>query len=203
MGELKKLLKPQKSELFILFCITLALLFFENFNRYVGLLGCDDRVTSSNSNQFSGYLSDWFLGIEAKIDPRFVDFIAWLVIGAIVFAIVSVFVAMYHSANQEVELLHYYRNPVGRRHEVITFISKTAIRLAAILGILGWLIVFLKYINPTLAAKFFTATTHMASPISWFWLITSTVLFAASMYVFAILARFATLKVRVFGEYLV
>ena len=127
------------------------------------------------------------------------DFIAWLLIGAIAFATISVLVAMYHSADQEVELLHYYRNPSGKRHEIIAFISKTAVRFAGAVGFLFWMIVFFRLVNPALVTQFFAATLRIDEPISWLWMVLSVVLLALSIYAFAVLARFIMLRVRVFG----
>lgn len=199
MDELKKLIIPEKSELVFVLSMSIALLFFENFRRYKNYWTGDLYAVSASAKGIDTYIADWFMGIEAKIDPRFVDFIAWLLIGAIAFATISVLVAMYHSANQEVELLHYYRNPGGKHHEMITFISKTAIRFAGAVGFLFWLIVFFRLVNPALVLQFFSATIHINEPISWLWIILSIVLLAASIYMFAILARFVALRVRVFG----
>lgn len=199
MDELKKLIIPEKPELAFLVSVSTALLFFENFKRYKTYWSGDAYTVSANAKGLDTYISNWLLGVEGKIDPRFVDFVAWLFIGAISFAVISVLVAMYHSANQEVELLHYYRNPKGKRHEFVIFMSKTALRLVGLVGLLFWTIVFFRLINPTLVVQFFSATVHLTDPISYLWIVLIIITFALSIYTFSILARLAALKVRVFS----
>ena len=200
MKPLLKLILPEKAEVVVFVSIGFLLLLAQNIKRFWVFFDGTSVNALSETGGLDTQVSNFFINLEARVDPRVADFLVWVLVGSVVFALFSYVFAAYKSASDEVELVHYYRSPQGRAHEINAFITKIAVRLAGVVGIVIWLAIFLKNINPSLTKLFFTSATTLDDPASWLWIVLSVVLFAASLYLFAILVRIIALKPRVFGS---
>lgn len=195
-----KLVIPEKAESVLFISLSLVLLVLQNIKLLWLSLGGNDAASLSTTSDLSEVVSSHYLTFEANLDPRIADFIVWMLVGSIVFALFSYLMAVLKSTSDEVELVHYYRSPKGRAHEVNVFISKFAMRAVGVFGLLVWTVLFLKSINPTFTKLFFTSVTTLNDPASWLWLGLSIVVMAIALYVFAICARIIVLRPRVFGS---
>jgi hypothetical protein len=200
MKPLLKLIVPEKAEIVVFISISLLLLLIQNIKRFWVFFDGTSIDTLTQTGGLDTQISNFFTNLEARIDPRIADFLVWVLVGSVVFALFSYVVAALKSASDEAELVHYYKSPKGRAHEINAFITKVAVRLAGIIGIVIWLVIFLKNINPSLTKLFFTSATNLSDPASWLWIVLSIVMFAGSLYVFAILVRVIALKPRIFGS---
>jgi cytoskeletal protein RodZ len=122
-----------------------------------------------------------------------------MLIGSILFTIFSYIIAAAKSASDEAELVHYYRSPKGRSHELNAFFSKVAMRAVGIFGMIVWFVLFIQAINPALTKSFFVSATNLSDASSWLWLVLAILGMALSLYMFAVLARIIVLRPRVFG----
>jgi hypothetical protein len=109
-------------------------------------------------------------------------------------------ITMIKNTDSEMEFLHYYKSPSGRKHEIIVFLTKIAVRLAGLFAIILWLNIFIRIINHWLVGLLFTPVISPKNPISWLWLVVSLLIMALCLYAFAIFARLVLLKPRVLGK---
>lgn len=68
--------------------------------------------------------------------------------------IISGLIAFIRSTQQEVDVLTYYQTPKDRSQELHSYATKVIVRIAGCLGLIGWIMIFLGYINPV-ASKLF------------------------------------------------
>lgn len=201
MHQFFRLIIPEKVELLLFGSIGLALLFVQNISGFRALFKGDTVEIVTNNLDNSDYVVANFLnGLEDKINPRVIDLIVWILVGCVVFVVVSVIIASLKSANSEAELLHYYINPKNKAHEIHIFMTKIAIRISGIIGLFIWVFYFAKTISPYFSELFFTSICTLKDPISLLWLLLSFVIYGLCLYVFAILARLIALKPRVLWD---
>jgi hypothetical protein len=199
MKQLFRLVIPKKAEVFVFISGGLLLLLLQNIKHIWSTLSGGAAVLDPNTLGTGNTFVNHLKSLEGQINPRLVDFTVWLLLGCFAYIVISFLVALLKSADDEVELIHYYKFPKGRSHEINAFLTKLALRFAGLLGIVVWLSIFLKTVNPYLTQLFFTSTT-LNEPASWLWLPYALVFYAASLYLFAVLIRLVFLKPRVFGE---
>lgn len=200
MKPFKSLILPEKPEIVAYISVAFALLFAQSVRRFWVYIGGASAPAVSNTKGLDTLLSDWYLKFEGSIDPRYADFFIWMLVGCVVFALFNYTAAAIKSASDEADMLRYYHSPKGRLQEANAFITKMALRIAGVMGMTLWAVIFLKQINPTLTKLFFTSVTTPTDPISWLWIVLTIIGFATCLYVFTILARIIALKPRVFGE---
>lgn len=194
-----KLIIPEKAELILFISLGLILLVVQDAQILWLALGGSDAVSIDTGNNLGAHISYRYHIFEDTLDPRIADFVVWMLIGSIMFTIVSYVIAAAKSASDEAELVHYYRSPKGRSHELNAFFSKIAMRAVGVFGFIVWLVVFIQAINPALTKSFFVSATNLGDASSWLWLVVSVVAMAMALYVFAIFARIVALRPRVFG----
>jgi hypothetical protein len=195
--EIKTLILPTKSELLLYGAAALFLLVAQNISRYWSYFSGVKFEEVKNANTASGQVQYWILNTEAKIDPRIADFFVWMLLGMIAISLVLFVQSNLRNANDERTLLEHMRNTKTKTHELEVFFLKVATRVAAAIGLLIYLRIFLGSINPSLMSLFFTSSLSLNEIASWLWLVVSIALFAAALYVFAILGRTMFLKTRV------
>lgn len=195
-----RLITPDVAEAVAYASIGLALLLVQNIQRFWVYLDGNVVSVASDSGGIDTGISEWLLHLESQIDPRIVDFMAWVLVGSVVYIVISYMIAGLKSASDEVGVIHYYRSPKGRVHELNAFLAKLSVRIAAVIGLVGWFFVFLQYINPIFSKLFFTAVLTPLDPVSWLWFVLTVGLYAASLYAFSVFARLIMLRPRVFGE---
>ncbi|MCK9641684.1 MAG: hypothetical protein M0R39_17410 [Prolixibacteraceae bacterium] len=200
MDELKKLVIPEPLETLLFFIFGALVLGLENAKNFFDLLRGDLVVFVAKSSDQTGAVSHWLSNTFDRVNPKIIDFTVWLLVGCMVFIVASVLIALIKSTDDEVDLLHYYKSPSGRRHEVIAFLTKIVVRLAGLFGFVLCLSLFIKVLNPWLVGLVLTSVTSIKEPVSWLWLIISLVLMPVCLYIFAICLRIVMLKPRVFGQ---
>jgi hypothetical protein len=198
MKEFLRLILPEPAEVILFVAMGVILMLVQNVKRYIGMLDGENPDVVAQIGGIDQFFQNIVANTEAKIDPRVADMVIWMLIGALSFMLFSVIVASIKSYQNEHTLIEYYKSASGRHHEIIAYVSHVAVRVVGITGYLIWLVVFIKDINPLLTKQFFVATTSLTDPLSWLWVVLSVVLMAAALYLFAIFARLAVLKERVF-----
>lgn len=199
LKEIKTLLLPAKSEYLLYSAVAVFLLIAQNIGRYWSYFSGVSFEEVKNASSIGGRIEFWILDAEAKIDPRIADFFVWMLLGMVAISLVLFVQSNFRNANDERDLLEHMRNPKNMAHELEIFSLKIATQLAAFIGLLIYLRIFLGSINPSLTTLFFTSSLSLNEPSSWLWLVVSVVAFALSLYVIAIIARVMLLKTRVFN----
>ncbi|HUD03309.1 MAG TPA: hypothetical protein VMR51_00760 [Patescibacteria group bacterium] len=199
MKQYYKLLVPSWIEIILFTALGLFVLIALNAKRF-WLLASGNTLNWVNNIEGTDNLFSRFIKNNLdKINPHVIDFFVWIIIGCVVFVLVSVMIATIKSADDEVELIHYYQNPSSRIHEINAFLTKIAVRIVGIFGLIFWTIVFIKSINISLTRHFFVSVTTLKSPSSWLWLVMSVILYTICIYSFALLFRVIMLKPRIFS----
>lgn len=195
-----KLIVPEKAEIFLYVSIGLGVLLLENVRRFWLYFGGREADTLSETGGIEMQLSNWFTNAEARLDPRIADFLVWMLIGCIVFALFEYIVASIRTTDEEVTLLQNTKSARSKTQEFRTFMAKLATRIAGVIGLLFWTVIFLRGVNPSLSKLFFVNATSITDPISWLWIALSVVAMAASLYAFVIAVRVIMLRPRILGE---
>ena len=198
MQSLKRLFLPEKAEAITAVSISIFLLCALNAKRFWLILGGDTVADASGQSSWDSILSNVMVSLDKYISPNFLDLVVWLIVGCLGFIVISAIIAAINTAESEANILHYYANPKGQRHEIIAFITKVLIRLVGLVGGLFWVIVFLKNVTPFCVKLFFTSITSIADYQSWLWAVLTVLIMAGSLYAFAILGRLIALKARIF-----
>ena len=198
LKEIRTLLLPTKSELFLYPAIALLLLTFQNISRYWSYFSGVKFEDVKNASNLGSQIEYWVLDNESKIDPRIADFIVWVLLGMAVISVILFIVNNVRKAKEEQDLLHYVQNPLTKRHELEAFSLKIAIRITAVISFLVYLRIFFGSINVALCSLFFVSSLSLNNLTSLLWLVACIVLFALAAYAFTIFARIITLKSRVF-----
>ena len=195
-----KLVAPEKAEVIVFLSVSLALLILENIQKFWVLVGGKDANTLSDTGDFATQIGNWYLNnIETRIDPRFIDFLVWMLIGCVVFAIFEYIVVQVRSTDEELTLLHDTRSKKSRASEFRAYIARLALRIAGVIGFLLWAALFIGSLNKALANLFFVNAASLGEISSWLWLFVSVVAMAVTLYIFAIFTRIIALRPRVFG----
>lgn len=197
MRQFFKLIFPQKIE--IILSLALAVLFSSilNAKRFWFVIEGDTALAAAEKSSLDSYLSGILNHIDRYVNPNWLDLVMWLLIGCLGFLTFTTITAAIKSAEDEVEIIHYFHNPNGRRHEVIAYLSKFVVRVCGLLGGIIYLVTFFDIIMPFCSKLFFTSVTTLPDAVSWLWLGFSIIAFGASLYGFAIFARLVALKVRI------
>lgn len=198
LKEIKTLILPAKSEFLLYGALALFLLVMQNISRYWSYFSGVKFEEVKNASSASGQLQYWILNAESKFDPRIADFLVWMLLGMVAISAVLFIQSNVRNANDERTLLEHMRNPKTKTHELEVFSLKIATRVAAFIGLLVYLRIFLGSINTSLTSLFFVSSLSLNDPISWLWLFLSVALFALALYVFALFGRVLFLKTRVF-----
>lgn len=199
MKDLIKLLKPDKIEVFVYFIFGIIILLITSFRSIKYFLDTKADVLPDQYIKENMVVLTKFNEVLGKIDPRIVDFVVWVLVGSLVFIMLSVIIAAIKNADEEIEILHYFKYPKNRRHEIVSYLTKLAVRIAGIFGFVFWLIVCLNVMLPELTKLFVSAATSLQDLSSYLWLIIAAVIAAICLYIFTILLRITTLKPRVFS----
>ena len=199
LKELKTLLLPTKSEYFLYVAVSVFLLFVQNVARFWSYFSGVSFEEVKNANSIGSRIEFWILDTEAKIDPRIADFTVWLLIGMVAISLVLFIQSNLRNANDERDLLEHMRNPNTKAHELEVFSLKIATQVAAFIGLVIYIRIFLGSINPPLTTLFFVSSLSLNQPSSWLWLLMSIAVFGLSLYVIAILARVMLLRARIFN----
>jgi hypothetical protein len=198
MKEFYRLIIPEKAEAFLVFIIGAVVLILLNIKRFWLILDGNPATVVASQEGYDNFFTKFTAMLDSHINPNWLDLVMWLLIGCLGFLIFSIITASFKSAEQEVELLHYFKNPNGRNHEIIAFVSKAVVRITAILGGIIWLVAFINVIMPFCTKVLFTSVTSLSDPESWLWMILSVVIFAISIYLFEVIVRLIALRTRIF-----
>lgn len=197
MKDFFKLLIPQKLEVFVFSLFGFIFILLVNVqNFWAAMTSQTVYVTTPKINP----INDWLIGIQSNINPKIIDFIVWLLIGSLVFILASTIMAMVKNTEDEVEILHYYRTPKGRGHEAVAYLTKIAVRIAGILGLIVWLDFFIYNFNPWLTKIFYSSVTNLNDFSSWLWVFLTIFFMSICIYVCAIFIRISALKIRIFAK---
>jgi hypothetical protein len=199
MRQFAKLLLPEKAEVVLTLSISAFLLIVINAKRFWLVVDGSTAVSAATINSFDSYLSNLIQRLDTYVNPNWLDFIMWLIIGGLGFLVFSFITATVKSAEDEAEIMHYYSRPQGRHHEAIVFLSRIVARMVGVLGLLFWIYTFFGVILPFCSKLFFTSVSSLPAPTSIFWLILSITIFAVGLYGFMVFARVITLRPRVFS----
>jgi hypothetical protein len=198
MRQFAKLLLPAKAEIVLVISLSTFLLIILNAKRLWLVVEGGTAISAATINSFDNYLSDLIQKLDTYVNPNWLDFIMWLIIGGLGFLVFSFITASLKSAEDEVGIMHYYTRPRGRLHEVMAYLSRIIARVVGILGLLFWIYAFFVAILPFCSKLFFTSVTSLPAITSIFWLIISIIIFAIGIYSFIIFVRIITLKSRIF-----
>lgn len=198
-----KLVVPEPVEILLFIAMALGLLLLQSAKRfwdfYVHGIGIGS-VAFDASGGLDTIVRSWYLRMEQHLDPRFADFAVWIMVGCVVFTIITYISSAVRNADEEVHVLRNYRVSKNRVREFDVFIARVALRLTGIMMLLIWATVFLGEINPTFTQLFFYSIVTLGAKFSWLWLAVSVVAMTLSIYMFAIILRIVALRPRVFGE---
>jgi hypothetical protein len=194
-----RLIIPEPIEAIVLVIISISIMLIENIKRFWMMLQGDSVIIVNQSSNTENLLSDYVRGLQQFVSPKLVDFLLWALIGCFVFVVISLIIAFFKTLDKETELLHYYRSPIGKAHELNSFLTKLAIRVIGVLSMVLYFGYFTRAVNPYLVKLFFDSITSLKDPVSWLWLFISIALFTASLYIFVLLIRLIALKPRIFG----
>lgn len=198
MRQFFQLLIPQKAETILSLTLGVLILSLLNIQRFWLILGGDDSAqNAAEHSSWDNLLTNAINVLDSHINPNWLDILMWLLIGCLGFLVFSFITGSIKAAEEEVELVHYFTNPNGRHHEILVFISKLVVRVVGILGSLLWVSIFFELFMPFCSKLFFTAVTSLPEAIYWLWLVIAIGMFAAGLYLFAILARLVALKTRI------
>jgi|GEM_PF-954292 len=200
MTTVYKLIIPERLEALLYLLFAPTILSLQSYKSIKLFLDNATNTVAADSGDLQIKISIWTTDLLNKIDPRWIDFLVWLLVGCIVFMIASVIIASIKTTEDETRLLQYYRSPKGKRHEINAFVTKATVRMAGAIGAFLWLIVFLTYINKTLVNFFFNTLVNIKEPASWLWMPIIIMMFAAAIYVFTIMLRLVFLKIRIFSN---
>jgi hypothetical protein len=200
MKEFIKLIVPEPLEIIFFSIIAIILLVLQNIGLYIKLIDGQNPDVVANFGGVEQYFDELISRIESYVDPTIADMVLWMLIGAISFVAISFITAAIKSYQDEHALIEYYRSPNGRQHEIISYISKIALRVIGVLGFVVWTLIFFKQINPALTSSFFAATITPTNLYSWAWFFVCIICMALALYVFALFIRLAVLKERVFEQ---
>jgi hypothetical protein len=197
LREIKTLILPTKSEYILYPALALFLLIAQNVGRYWSYFSGVSFEQVKNANSVGGQIEYWVLNAESKLDPRIADFFVWMLLGMVAISLVLFIQSNFRNANDERNLLEHMRSPKNKAHELEVFSLRIATQVAAFIGLLIYLRIFLGSINTSLTSLFLTSSLSLTDPASWLWLVVSIVAFAFSLYVFTLLARVMLLKARI------
>jgi len=76
-------------------------------------------------------ITERLLSFEASIDPRFVDFFVWALIGTVVIGIILFIGAIASSASSEKDLVAYINDPTTKKDELRSYAIKVSLRIGA------------------------------------------------------------------------
>jgi hypothetical protein len=198
MEQIKKLILPQRIEVIFMTVVAVSLLLILNIKRFQSVLEGYAAVEASGQSSWDSAIGGIMDRVDTYISADILDIFVWLIIGCLGFVVISTIIAAAQTAKTEYDILHYYKKPSGRHHEIIVFVAKIATRLASLIIGLVWLSVFLSTVMPFCVKFFFTSVTTISDYQSWFWAILTTLIMATSLYSFVIILRLLTLKARLF-----
>ncbi|MBP7820678.1 hypothetical protein KA043_01065 [Candidatus Saccharibacteria bacterium] len=201
MKDILKLLALDKIEVVLYLLAGFVMLVAVDLKLFWEYLAGANQVDSINAGiKLFNPITDRLLNFEASIDPRFVDFIVWTLIGIIVIGIMLFIEAVVTSASSEKDLVSYINDPTTKHDELRSYAIKASLRVGAGLAIIVFLRLYLLSILPGLAGAFFASATNIASIGSVILLVVSPILNGLSLYIFAILLRLLFLRPRVWGQ---
>lgn len=201
MKDILKLLALDKIEVVLYLLAGFVMLVAIDLKLFWGYLAGANQVDSVNAGiRLFNPITERLLKFEASIDPRFVDFIVWTLIGIVVIGIILFIEAIVSSASSEKDLVTYISDPTTKKDELRSYAIKASLRVGAGLVILLFIRLYLLSILPALAGAFFASATNIASLGSVILLILSPILNGLSLYIFAILSRLLFLRPRVWGQ---
>lgn len=201
MKDILKLLALDKIEVVLYLLAGFVMLVAIDLKLFWGYLAGAYQVDSVNAGiRLFNPITERLLKFEASIDPRFVDFIVWTLIGIVVIGIILFIEAIVSSASSEKDLVTYISDPTTKKDELRSYAIKASLRVGAGLVILLFIRLYLLSILPALAGAFFASATNIASLGSVILLILSPILNGLSLYIFAILSRLLFLRPRVWGQ---
>ena len=196
MKEILKLLLPEKIEaLFYVMISLLCLILLSYSNLKTNIFNYPGApINIRQQNWLSLKVNQW----SSAIGPKAATFLVWLIIGCLIYLLISVIIASVRSVDEEVGMMHYFRSVSDKKHEWHVFITKAVIRLTSLIALFFWLFLFLGYINRKLVFLFNSSLLHISQPVSWLWLPFVVIIYALGLYSFAVLFRLLLLKERVF-----
>jgi hypothetical protein len=200
MNPIIKLIIPERSEIILYSSFSLFLLLVQNVKRFQLIFKGETVAIANKTEPTANFFKSLLEDVEQKINPRIIDFLLWIIIGSILFFLISLMVAVIKSAHDEIEVLHYYKNPKNKAHEIHILLTKLAIRLISLIGLIIWMSIFLKTVNPNLVNQFFALVIDLKDPLSWVWLPLTVAAYSICLYLFAILLRLIALKQRIIWD---
>lgn len=200
MKDILKLLALDKIEVVLYLLAGFVVLVAIDLKIFWGYLAGANQVDSVNAGiKLFNPITESFLRFEASIDPRFVDFIVWTLIGIVVIGILLFIEAVVSSASSEKDLVTYINDPTTKKDELRAYAIKASLRVGAGLALIIFARVYLLSILPALAGAFFASATNIASIGSVVLLVLSPILNGLCLYIFAVLSRLLFLRPRVWG----
>lgn len=199
MSPIKKLIKPDTTEIILYLGIGFGMLVVNNIQKFWSYLssGADiEQVITYSDAAFE--VQQKLLDLEAGIDPRLADFTVWMIIG--VLSISTVFIAqkVLGDSSEEIRRASMLRKTHYKKIVTQETAYRLALRIAGILLFLIWFRLFFGSIFSRLSDLFLDASLNLFSLQVIY--LPFTVIFAGlGIYVFAICARLIALKIRVFN----
>jgi len=200
MRQFFRLLLPEKAELLVYFSLGLLLLLLQNVRRIWTVLNGKTAVINTHILGTNNILVIHFKNFENGISPEVVSFAVWLLIGCIVYIFISFIIAILKSTEDEAELVHYYKFPNGKNHEINAFLTKVAVRIAGVICLILWISLFLKTINPYVNRTLYFAFNSTKEIHELVKIPLVFILYVVCLYLFAVITRLIFLKIRIFGQ---
>lgn len=195
MKHLIHLVIPQKSEAIFWVVIGFSLLVAQNVGRLI------DWLSNSSGIRAVAFEGNYWSGLDNFVHPRFIDFIIWIIVGLIVYLLLSIFIAIAKTINEDFGIIHYYNNPQSKQHAIIAVCTKYAIRLLGLACIVLWVTLLINVINPYLVDVFYDSIFFIASKYyALFILIFSITIYSIYLYLSAIFVRLIFLKIRLLSS---
>ena len=193
-NSIRQLVIPSPVEAFLWFLLGLAVLLIANIGKMWNYLSGMPASVVVEHSSLLGTASAWFLNVEAKIDPRVVDFLVWVLVGILAVGSVMMFQGWLQAAGKELTLLEYMRSPMGRWHETHALVLRVGLRILGIAGLVFMLWLYLGALAPALDRLFFTSVANLSDWQSWVWLVVTPAVTGAYLYVMTIFVRLILLR---------
>lgn len=199
MNSIRELIIPSPLEAFVWFVVGFAVLVLANASRVWNYLAGISTSYLLEQSSLLGSLSSWFLRTEAKIDPRIIDFLVWVLIGSLAIGSIMMVQGWVQAAGKELTLLEYMRSPQSRSQELHTAILRVGLRVVGVVGVVVGLWLYLGLLAPDLDRIFFASAIDLANWQAFVWLLFAAAITGACIYILTIFGRLVFLRTNNFN----
>jgi hypothetical protein len=196
MHKLLELCKPGLDEVFLYLFMAFCLLFIGNMPGLWYFLLSSSHTDPETAQLLGVNLRNMITSHTSLSDPQIVNAFIWGMTAALGL-VLAVGITDFFRAEAEDKLM------IHQRGGAVSFVSRLALRLAALLGLVAYGVLFVLVLLPGLLRLFLAAVTHpLVNSTNLPLALVSLLATAASIYLFAIMIRLLLLRVRVFETFI-